>query len=181
MFSSTGVEFPRFVRQHPNQSCTHLHHEGRRARASRAMEVCATPKACPCHERETGGPASTGAALGVRVQQPEGALRGSGGRVEEQPEHEARLSLPVCLALVADLSGLKAEEGAYTPPPPPPSSIPDSICTDLQRAALIIESSGVGWGGRELAHCLRTNQGHWKIKEDCSVIITDCEAVHWCV
>lgn len=69
------------------------------------------------------------------------------------------------------------------PPLPQPtreatsSSIPDSICTDLQRAALIIESKEGGegrGGGGEAAHCLCMYQGHWEIKADCSEIITDC-------
>lgn len=59
------------------------------------------------------------------------------------------------------------------------SSIPDSICTDLRRAALIIESrGGERWGGGvcvcEPKHCLCMNQGHWKIKADRGEIITDC-------
>lgn len=101
-----------------------------------------------------------------------------------QPRHTAKpISLPVCLSVFVRPAGgifrLMAGEGKPPTLDATFSSISDSICTDLQRAALIIESRGGGWGwwygeGSEPAHCLCMNQGHWKIKADCGEIITNC-------
>lgn len=154
-------------------------------------EVCATRKACPCHG---GKKVSQHTLVQYKVcecssqrtsqKKPLRALRGGWGTAKT---HCQRTFLSHCLSAfpsaclsqtVGGLFQLKAEEAK----PPPTSvatssSIPDSICTDLQRAALIIESTRGRWDGErggEPAHCLCMNQGHWKIKADCGEIITDC-------
>lgn len=84
--------------------------------------------------------------------------------------------LTVCLTLPQPVVGffqLKAKEGK--PPPvrlqPHPSLIQFAlICRELH---LSLRAGGGGMEG-EPAHCLCMNQGHWKIKADCSEIITDC-------
>lgn len=112
------------------------------------------------------------------------SLEGRVGHSQDTLPTYVSFSLSVCISIclfVSDCWGTFPTKEEAKPPPTSvatSSSIPDSICTDLQRAALIIESTGgeVGWGegGGEPAHCLCMNQGHWKIKADCGEIITDC-------
>lgn len=126
----------------------------------------------------------TDAAQGVRVLQPK-----RGGGWLAQPTHTAKsfstvhshvcvcqsVCLSVCLSPLSPQGLFQLYAAEVKPPPPPPAwlhphSPPDSICTHLQRAALIIER---GERGGEPAYCLCMNQGHWKIK-DCSGIIAEC-------
>lgn len=121
-------------------------------------EVCATRKACPCHGGKTVSQ-HTGAVQGVRVQQPKDHSKEATQRLGvglwggAAKTHTANLSyclsacisacLSACLTVslsppqpVGGLFQLKAEEGETPTHVATSSSIPDSICTDLQRAAL---------------------------------------------
>lgn len=145
--------------------------------------LCATPRACPCR----GGKKTVSRAHWRSTRCASAAAKGPFKRSHSKPgggwgtDKTHCQTLPaVCppaspsVCLLGGFVQLQAEECKPPPSEATSSSIPDSIYTDLQRAALIIESKGGSGMEGEPAHCLGMNQGHWKIKADCGEIITDC-------
>lgn len=154
-------------------------------------EVCATRKACPCHEgkkvsQHTLAQYKVCECSSQRTSQkkPLRALRGGWGTAKT---HCQRTFLSHCLSaypsacLSQTVGGLFRLKRRLSPHPPvwlhPHLSLIQFalICREPHLSLRARGGGGMGrGGGGEPAHCLCMNQGHWKIKADCGEIITDC-------